>query len=131
MPIYDFKCENCGESQEIFRRFSEKLPEKAKDLDTICCKKDAPVHQVFSAPAGHVSGTTIGSLAEQNSKRMGKNQVESLTKEYRTKKENVLSLKEGMRIKNSAPINKQTMKQIDKINKMTTSQKKRYIEKGE
>tara|TARA_Y100000310_G_scaffold303187_1_gene341289 strand:- start:1024 stop:1422 length:399 start_codon:yes stop_codon:yes gene_type:complete len=132
MPTYDFKCRLCGTVQEIFRRFSEKLPEKAKDLDTICCDKDACVYQIFSAPASHISGTkTIGSLAEQNSRRMGKDQVENLTEEYRTKKEDALSLKEGMKIKNSAPISTEKMKQINKINQMTTSQKKRYIEKGE
>ena len=131
MPTYDFQCEKCGNIQEIFLRFSEKMPEKVQDLDTICCKEDSLVYQIFHPPSAHVTGnTTIGGLAESNSKKLGKDRIAQLDAEYRTKKTNTLQLNEGMSIANTPSVSREKMKQINQINKMTTVEKKRYIEKG-
>jgi len=132
MPTYDFKCENCGSVQEIFRRFGEKTPETVADLDTICCVETAVVRQILYPPSAHIAGTTtVGRLAEENSKRLGQNRVSELTSEYQTRKDNVLKLKDGMSIQNKQKIGQEKMKQINKINNMTDSQKKNYIERGE
>lgn len=132
MPAYDFKCDSCGLVQEIFRKFGEKMPETVKDLDTICCERSSSIHQIIHPPSAHVSGTTtIGSLAEQNSKRMGKGEIARLTNEYKTKKENTLKLNSGMSIGESSEISKSKIKQMNKINRMSNEEKRRYIEKGD
>jgi hypothetical protein len=132
MPSYDFECESCGAVQEIFRHFSDKLPEKVSDLDTICCEGNSKVFQVYHPPAGHVEGSmSLGSLAEQNSKKLGKKKVQRLTEQYRTKKDNTLKLKEGMEVQKGHTIDKKTAARINKINKMSTKDKINYIQKGE
>jgi len=132
MPLYDFECDSCGSVQEIYRKFGDKLPEKASELDTICCKGSAKVHQVYHPPAGHVEGSmSLGSLAEKNSKLLGKNKVEKLTEEYRTKKRNALKLKEGMKISNGKTLDKKTAQRINKINSMSDAQKVKFIKDGD
>ena len=133
MPTYDFQCGKCGKIHEIFRRFSDKLPERMKDMDESCCHGNVKVSQIFSVPgmAVKAEALTLGQLAEKNAKRMGKSQVEEASEKYRTKKEDVLKLKEGMSVDRRGAIEKKSMGHIDKINNMSDAQKKRFIERGE
>jgi len=133
MPTYDFQCGKCGRVHEIFRRFSDKLPERIKDMDAPCCHGNVKVSQLFYAPGVSVKAeaSTLGQLAEKNAKSMGKSQVEEISEKYRTKKQDVLKLKRGMSVDRRRAIEKKSMGRIDKINNMSDSQKKRFIEKGE
>ena len=45
MPIYEYKCSQCGNTYEKRQKFSDAV-------DTECnCEKKAPVHRLTSAPA--------------------------------------------------------------------------------
>ena len=133
MPTYDFQCGKCGRVHEIFRRFGDKLPERMQEMDEPCCHGNVKVSQLFSAPGVVVKAeaSTLGQLAEKNAKSMGKSQAEEISEKYRTKKQDVLKLKRGMSVDRRRAIDKKSMGRIDKINNMSDSQKKRFIEKGE
>ena len=133
MPTYDFQCGKCGKVHEIFRRFSDGLPEKMKDMDDPCCHGNVKVSQLFSVPgvAVKAEARTLGQLAEKNSKNMGKSKVEEISEKYRTKKKDAIMLKEGMSVDRKGPVDKKSMDRINKINNMSDTQKKRFIEKGQ
>ena len=133
MPTYDFQCKRCGKVHEIFRRFSDGLPERMKEMDDPCCHGNVKVFQLFSSPDISVKSDalTLGQLAEKNAKSMGTTQVTELSEKYKTKKKEALKLKEGMSIDRGGAVSKQSMDRIKKINDMSDSQKKRFIEKGE
>jgi putative FmdB family regulatory protein len=133
MPTYDFQCGKCGRVHEIFRRFSDKLPERMKGMNDPCCHGNVKVSQIFSAPGVVVksSALTLGQLAEKNAKSMGKSQVEEISEKYRTKKQDVLKLKKGMSVDRRGAVDKKSMDRINKINNMSDTQKKRFIEKGQ
>ena len=133
MPTYDFQCGKCGKVHEIFRRFSDGLPKKMKEMDDPCCHGSVKVSQLFSAPDVSVKAeaATLGQLAEKNAKNMGSSQVTELSEQYRTKKQEALKLKEGMSVDRKQPVDKNTMDRIKKINNMSNDQKKRFIERGE
>ena len=132
MPVYDFECCSCGLVQEVYRKFSDKLPEKVSDLDIICCKRSSGVRQIYHPPAGHVEGTmSLGSLAEKNSRLLGKNKVNKLTEEYRTRKRDTLKLKEGMEISKGKRLDKKSAQRINKINSMSDTDKIKFIKDGD
>jgi len=131
MPIYDFECCSCGLVQEVHRKFSDKLPEKAAELDIICCKKSSKVRRVFHPPSAHVEGSmSLGSLAEKNSKSLGASRVKGFTEQYKTKKDNTIKLKEGMSVSEGKPLDKKTADRINKINRMNNEQKRKFIQNG-
>ena len=80
MPTYDYECENCEHTFEIFQSFSE--PQKKK---CPACSK-YKLYKVISEPIIIIKGvpSTLGQLAEKNSKRLGKNKIQ----EAAAKKEN-------------------------------------------
>tara|TARA_R110000824_G_scaffold9415_4_gene42128 strand:+ start:25186 stop:25587 length:402 start_codon:yes stop_codon:yes gene_type:complete len=133
MPTYDFQCGKCGRVHEIFRRFGDGLPEKMKEMDDPCCHGSVKVSQIFSVPdiSVRVEAATLGQLAEKNAKNMGSSQVAELSEQYRTKKQEALKLKKGMSVDRKGQVDKNTMDRIKKINSMSDSQKKRFIEKGQ
>jgi putative FmdB family regulatory protein len=133
MPTYDFQCKGCGKVHEIFRRFSDALPERMKEMDDPCCHGNVKVSQLFSSPDVSIKSDTLtlGQLAEKNAKSMGTTQVTELSEKYKTKKKEALKLKEGMSIDRGDAVNRQSMDRIKRINDMSDSQKKRFIEKGE
>jgi len=113
MPRYDYRCENCNyELNDIYQSFQDKPLKKCKN-----CKK-MTLHRVVFSPHVYVRGepTTMGQLAERNSKKMGKTQVEEMSKKDKESKQSALKeAKNEMR---------------SKINKMNNSQKRSYIENG-
>ena len=51
MPLYEYKCENCGNQFEVIQKFSDPLVDK--------CPKcgGGPVHKLFSSPAIQFKGS--------------------------------------------------------------------------
>lgn len=113
MPRYDYECSSCGHKMlDIYQQFSDKALKKCEN-----CKKNSLERVVF-APHVYVRGeaTTIGHLAERNSEKMGKSQVQEKTlQDKESKKE---ALKEAKKEMHS------------KINSMNANQQRRYIENG-
>ncbi len=50
MPLYEYKCDQCGETFEVIQRFSDPPVET-------CRSCGGPVHKVLSAPAIQFKGT--------------------------------------------------------------------------
>lgn len=113
MPIYDYECSNCNYRMvDVYQSFTS-------DPLTVCDNcKESTLNRVIFCPHVFVKGEvrTLGQLAEKNSKKMGKLQVEEkILKDKESKK---VALKEAKNEINS------------KIGKMTEVQKRRYIEDG-
>jgi putative FmdB family regulatory protein len=51
MPLYEYKCENCGEQFEVIQKFSDPLVEKCPK-----CGR-GPVHKLLSSPAIQFKGS--------------------------------------------------------------------------
>ena len=135
MPTYDFECSKCGRVHEIFRSISEGLPENVGQLDEPCCHGNTKVSQIYHAPdisvrASASEAQTLGQLAEINSKKMG-SKVGEMTEKYKTKKENTIKLKDGMSVDRRKSSDKSAMDRIKKINSMSDTQKKKFIERGD
>lgn len=113
MPRYDYECENCGfQLNDVYQSMSDKPLSRCKN-----CKKNKLKRVIFS-PHVFVRGepTTMGQLAERNSEKMGKSQVQDLTLKDKDSKRTALSeAKNEMR---------------SKIHSMNDAQKRRYIEDG-
>ena len=136
MPTYDFQCLKCLKVHEVYRSFKDKLPEKVSDLDEPCCHGNCRVSQLigvpeFSVKASSSEVSTIGQLAERNSKKIGTEQMDKKMEEYKTKKQNTLKLKDGMSLSPSAKKDKGKLDLMKRINNMTEGQKQRYIKDGE
>lgn len=113
MPRYDYECSSCGHKMEdVYQDINDKPLKKCSN-----CKKHS-LERIIFAPHVFVRGeaTTMGQLAERNSKKMGKSQVEDLSNKDKDSKKD--ALKEAKREMHS------------KLNKMNSSQKRRYIENG-
>ena len=115
MPIYDYECfkEDCG--YQLYN-IEQSLGE---DPIEVCpeCKNHTLYRVILSAPIGFTSRevTTIGQLAEKNSKKMGKELVQRKTEEDNKKRNKPDSSKRDLN---------------NKINKMNDRQKERYIMDG-
>lgn len=113
MPTYDYECHSCGYKMlDVYQSFTS----EALTLCTNCEKHS--LYRIIHIPYVAIKGspTTIGQLAEANSKKMGKSQIEELTiKDKDGKKEALKEAKNEIR---------------SKINSMSADQKRRYIEDG-
>ena len=119
MPTYDYLCNECGCEFEQFHGFNEK-PSPCEDCDS------SNIQIVINqAPMGFVKGepTTLGQLAESNTKNMGSYELS----EKRAKQEegNLKKQKPKNWVEKSGNANQ------SEINKMTKTQKARYIKDGE
>tara|TARA_B100001113_G_C21119302_1_gene626677 strand:- start:752 stop:1096 length:345 start_codon:yes stop_codon:yes gene_type:complete len=114
MPTYDFECESCGYSAEIKQGFD--APSKHKCPK---CGKKTLIKVFINAPIFSVKGdpTTIGHLAERNTEKMGKYEIQDRNKQNNIGQEDKSEL--GRRDLNR------------KINKMTASQKRKWIKDGD
>lgn len=148
MPRYDFECQECGCVQEIYRSIGGDLPEKVSDLDNVCCNINSEVRQIIHAPYASIKLTNseikeLGHLAERNSETMSNDQKMLLNAKHRTKKMNSgNNLPDGMtRIRTEKTMsyddiiqtaNEQKEREMrnGKINKMTDSQKNKWIKDG-
>lgn len=77
MPTYEYRCEQCGHELEIQQSMKD-------DSITLCpnCNTEH-LERIISLTMWFVKGepTTIGQLAEKNSKKMGKYKVDELTRQ--------------------------------------------------
>lgn len=107
MPTYEYRCDNCGHEVEYYQSIKDKPKRKCP-----ACSKNK-LGRLLSAAIGFVSreATTIGQLAERNSKKLGGKIKEE---EHRSGK-----LEE-----------KKQKQEINRINKMSLSEKIKYIEEG-
>jgi len=64
MPLYDFFCDKCGVTIEVFRHFSDN---DLKPPD--CC--NALTRQLFSAVAFRMEGSTIASAVKHGNEEKG------------------------------------------------------------
>ena len=113
MPTYDYECSNCGNKlEDIYQKITDNPLKKCSN-----CNKNT-LERVIFAPHVYVRGeaTTIGQLAERNSAKMGKLQVQEKTLKDKDSKKT--ALKEAKKEMHS------------KINKMNEAQKTRYIDNG-
>lgn len=113
MPTYDYACNYCGFLwEDVVQNIND--PKKKK-----CPKCTHMTLERLISGGGHAfvrgEATTLGQLAEKNSKKMGKYGVEE--KEAKKKEQVDKGLAEY----------KQEIKQIGK---MSESQKQRYVENG-
>lgn len=113
MPTYDYECNNCG------HKITDFYQPITSEAITYCneCKKNT-LERLISIPYIAIKGEakTIGQLAERNSNRFGKAQVEDKTmKDRESKKQALAEAKKEMR---------------SKVNRMSETQKRRYIEDG-
>lgn len=117
LPYYktvrEYICENCNlESYDVVKR-----SDKSRRVRCPHCNKNA-LESIVSAPYGRVKGQTVGSLAEQNTKKMGRYELESKRKELE---------------ENNHRVNPSTLKHTErmrKIAKLQGKQKERFL-KGE
>jgi putative FmdB family regulatory protein len=113
MPNYDYKCSNCEyEMTDVYQSIKSDSLVRCSN-----CEKDT-LYRVIHIPYVFVKGepTTVGQLAEKNSKKMGKTKVQELSlKDKDSKKEALKEAKKEIR---------------SKINSMNEEQKRRYIEDG-
>ena len=113
MAVYEYKCEAC----EYF--FSEELSIKKYKRKIKCpsCSKNK-LMRIISPPTLVIGGhhTTLGQLAEANTKRMGHYELED---------------KQRQDSKELRKAKKEARKSQRAINKMTKEQKKKYILEGD
>ena len=112
MPIYEYVCNYCGLQFEINQSIKENAQKKCPD-----CNKLGLERLLFS-PSVFVKGepSTIGQLADRNSKKIGKDTIQE--------REAIYAEKTGLKK------NKEKKELHQRINKMTASQKRRFIEDG-
>ena len=96
MPEYSYACDGCDHKWSIFCHRSEYKERKKCP----CCKKIKPVHRdygednVYGSYSYSLSETkTIGHYADKQSKKFGKNKVEDMIQDQKTKKKDTLSEK--------------------------------------
>jgi putative FmdB family regulatory protein len=113
MPHYDYVCGNCDHKLcDVYQSIKDKPLLKC----TACNKKS--LERVIYAPLSFTrkEPTTIGQLAERNSKRLGRAEIsERESKDRESKKSAMDSAKKEV---------------FKKINKMNDEQKRAYIENG-
>lgn len=114
MPLYDFECDQCGHSDEVFQKHT--------DPNTSKCPKCGEVsyNKIFiNAPYCSVKEVkTIGQLADRNSK-INRSQLNEQK-----------AMKEELKPKQEAPWYYDKEVPYSKINNMTKEQKKKYIMEG-
>ena len=110
MPLYDYVCSNC--EHEI-----ENVYQSIKDKPLVKCEQCGHMALERIIYGGHVfvrrEATTIGQLSDRNTKKMGKYELESKQKKHMAKK----------KLSQQQKLNK-------KINSMTASQKRKWIQEG-
>lgn len=124
MPLYEYSCRECGASWEIIQSYNDE-----PIVDCVCCDYNNTAYRVMSIGyIGGCGGSTLGSLAEKNSKKLGGKKDEILQKMCNDRSGSVDKFKgkipEG---------GKETHKPKDKpapdmrLNKLTPDQKTKFI----
>lgn len=119
MPTYVYNCEKCQSSVEV--------RQSLKDDPLIKCEKCGENSLYKSIQPCFVQGepTTVGQLAERNTKKMGKYHLESLRKSHAESGEAAAD-------QAYADVGKKRIKNdiYKKLAKATPEQKKKYIHEG-
>jgi putative FmdB family regulatory protein len=122
MPTYDYRCNACGDSFELYQSFNDNIKRTCqkcgqKKLERLIdCGLDAFCYDV----------TTIGQQGERNAKKAGKTKVDEMVAnrdENRKKAQKLLGKEPGKK-----PWWRETDKPLD-LKKVKDV--KKYIEKGE
>ncbi len=137
MITYIYECKECGEFFEIKQSIKDKPLTKCFECDA------KALFRVIQPPLYvKVKGepTTVGQLAEQNTRNMSQEQLEKLEEKIRTPKtiDRIPESKRPRTAKDDKPLGDipawmkeaRTKKSTD-INKMNKSQKEKYIMTGE
>ena len=113
MPTYDYECSECGYYKEVFQKFSEKPLIRCPQ-----CKKHKFRRVILGAPHISVKGepSTIQHLADRNTQKLGKYELQDKMQADNMDK-----------VKKDREVNQRR----NKINKMSTAEKIKYIEKGD
>ena len=113
MPTYDYECSECGYYKEVFQTFSEKPLVRCPQ-----CKKHKFRRVILDAPHISVKGepSTIQHLADRNTQKLGKYEIQDKMQADNMDK-----------VKKDREVNQRR----NKINKMSTAEKIKYIEKGD
>ena len=79
MPIYDFECQDCAYYTEI----TQKMEAPSKH-ECPHCGKQTLVKVLINPPVMFVRGapTTIGQMADRNTEKMGKYELQDKTREH-------------------------------------------------
>lgn len=129
MPLIPYKCDNCEHEFEIVQGYEEKRKKKCPQ-----CKKNG-LRQVFCSPyiAGEIK--SLGSIAEKNTREMGRYALEDKYRKDATEKNAVKleSLKAMGVVKESATELPKDQKVYEKLKNVIKSPEKtkKYIETGE
>ena len=135
MPTYEFQCLKCGAAHEVVRPFKSSTPRRVGDLDEVCCHGNSKIQQIFYAPdvsvrLGDSEVKTIGHLADRNSSKFSDDYKSKLAQKNKTKRSGGGKLPEGMERVKPAAKDTTKIERIKKINKMSDTQKKRFIIDG-
>lgn len=111
MPTYHYQCKNCGNDFEIYRSIkADKLRECEKCR---VCALEIVIDGPFDMAVKEVK--TLGQLAEQNAKRMGKEQVQ-----MKMEADGTLDIMKK----------REKMQEINKIANLSPEKKEKYIMTG-
>lgn len=82
MPRYDYECSKCGHIEEVYQSFHDEPLKKCPS-----CKKNK-FHRIITSVNFTIKGepTTLGQLAEKNTKKMGKELVQLADEKAKIKK---------------------------------------------
>jgi len=113
MPLYDFECEPCAYYTEV-----RQGPEDPDTQSCPLCEKQTLKKIFINPPSISVVGepSTIGHLADRNTKKMGRYEIEDKNAESNVNQDKEASKNKAMR---------------RKINSMTEEQKVKWIKEGD
>lgn len=113
MPLYDFECEPCAYYTEI-----RQGPDDPDTHACPLCEKQTLKKVFINPPSISIVGepSTIGHLADRNTKKMGRYEIED-----KNKKNNINQDKKAIKTK--------ALRR--KINSMTQEQKMKWIKEGD
>ena len=122
MPVYNYECSKCEHAEEIFQKMSDEPLVKCP-----ACKKKKFRRVITSLNFAVKQYNTVGAIAEQNSKKLGKMGVEDKD-EHRRAKSTILK----RQMKPIDPLYDGPLKDAKTRNKVLKSKKsiKNYIYEG-
>ena len=111
MPLHDYECAECGKFfSDVYQKYEEDPLTKCES-----CGEES-LQKIFAAPTFFVTqeAKTLGQVADRNSKKMGKREVQE--RELKAKEKNKSTMSEAKK------------ELYGNINKMNDSQKRKYID---
>jgi len=111
MPLHDYECTKCGKFfSDVYQKYEEDPLTKCEE-----CGQES-LQKIFAAPTFFVTqeAKTLGQVADRNSKKMGRREVQE--RELKAKEKNKSAMSEAKK------------ELYGNINKMNDSQKRRYID---